>query len=233
MIRRLARLSVVAVTVISLAACAAPVQPNWTFAPAASGGTTAAASGAPEPTVPDTGAAAGSFEIKAFDLGFDPSHVMVDKPGTYAVTFKQHRRRAARRDVRRRDEDRGEPGRDGHGERDRARGRDHLHLLDPRPLGRRDAGRRHGRRQRGGLARRRPRPPHRPQAATPTADRCRSATSSPIRTRRHTSSTTRPRRRSFPARPTTSTSSSPRRRRPSRPASSRRSGRSAGPSRAR
>jgi len=83
----IARLTIIAAVTVALTACAAPVQPDWTFAPPASGGLAAGASGAPEPTVPDTGAA-GSFEVKAFDLGFDPAHVMVNKAGTYAVTFR-------------------------------------------------------------------------------------------------------------------------------------------------
>ena len=68
----IARLTIVAFVTLALAACAAPVKPDWTFAPPASGGTAASASGAPEPTVPDTGTA-GSFEVNAFDLGFDPT----------------------------------------------------------------------------------------------------------------------------------------------------------------
>ena len=89
MFRRTGRLTLVVAVALSLAACAAPVKPGWTFAPAApaASGGMADASGAPQPTLPDTGDAAGKFEIKAFDLGFDPAMVMVDKPGTYDVTF--------------------------------------------------------------------------------------------------------------------------------------------------
>jgi nitrite reductase (NO-forming) len=91
MFRRTGRLTLSVALVLSLAACAAPVKPGWTFAPAAPaapGGTTADASGAPVATLPDTGDAAGKFEIKAFDLGFDPAMVTVDKPGAYDVTFR-------------------------------------------------------------------------------------------------------------------------------------------------
>jgi nitrite reductase (NO-forming) len=91
MFRRTGRLTLAVAVVLSFAACASPVKPGWTFAPpapATSGETTADASSTPQPTLPDTGGSAGAFEIKAFDLGFDPAHVMVDKPGAYDVTFR-------------------------------------------------------------------------------------------------------------------------------------------------
>jgi nitrite reductase (NO-forming) len=87
MFRHVSRL-IAAAAILSLAACAAPASGSWTFPPPASGGTTGGVAGSPAPTAPETGGSAGSITIKAFDLGFEPAHVMVDKPGTYDVTFQ-------------------------------------------------------------------------------------------------------------------------------------------------
>ena len=61
-----------------VAGCAAPSAPGWTFAPAASptSGTLAGASPA---------ATLGTLEIEAFDLGFTPAQLTVDRPGRYEV----------------------------------------------------------------------------------------------------------------------------------------------------
>ncbi len=79
-----------------LAGCATSTAPGWTFPPAASGAAApsgAAPSGAaPSGSAPaasaPTGAAVGTIDIEAFDLGFKPGSIVVDKAGTYDVTFK-------------------------------------------------------------------------------------------------------------------------------------------------
>ena len=81
-----AALLVVALSVV-VAACAAPAQPGWTFAPAASQGPVAAASGVPGAQPSGHPAVLGTVAIEAFDLGFKPAAVTVDKPGTYTVAF--------------------------------------------------------------------------------------------------------------------------------------------------
>jgi len=87
MSRSILRLTAAAAALsLGLMACAPPTGADWTFAPPASGGTTAGGQATPAPTLPET-AETGSFTIKAFDLGFDPAHVMVDKVGPYEVTF--------------------------------------------------------------------------------------------------------------------------------------------------
>ena len=58
----------------------------------APGGGTSQASPSASPATP-TGPI-GTFEVRAFDLGFEPSMVHVDAPGTYARHLHQRRRRA-------------------------------------------------------------------------------------------------------------------------------------------
>jgi len=73
-----------AAVVLLLGACApAADMPTWTYTP---GG----AAGAPAPAAsqPQTGAVIGTLSINAFDLGFDPKDLTVDKAGAYEVTFK-------------------------------------------------------------------------------------------------------------------------------------------------
>jgi nitrite reductase (NO-forming) len=87
--RRIASLVAGMAAVSLLAACTASAgKPGWTFAPPAEGSAPPAAASPAPSSDPGTGAAAGSFEIEAFDLGFTPSTVEVDAPGTYEVTFR-------------------------------------------------------------------------------------------------------------------------------------------------
>jgi nitrite reductase (NO-forming) len=87
--RRIASLVAGMAAVSLLAACTASAgKPGWTFAPPAEGSAPPAVASPAPSSDPGTGAAAGSFEIEAFDLGFTPSTVEVDAPGTYEVTFR-------------------------------------------------------------------------------------------------------------------------------------------------
>jgi len=89
-------LAVLATTALLVSACSASTAPAWTFAPGQSGapGQPAAAAGsatAPSPAASGAPAApgqtVGSISIEAFDLGFKPSSITVDKPGLYEVRF--------------------------------------------------------------------------------------------------------------------------------------------------
>ncbi len=86
---------------VALVGCAVPASPSWTYAPPASGSTTATGS-APAPAIdagmpmPGMGtmagggnaiAAGGEIAIEAFDLGFTPNAVAVASPGSYPVSF--------------------------------------------------------------------------------------------------------------------------------------------------
>ena len=87
--RRILTRLTAAAAILSLAACAAPAAPNWTFPPAASGGAAGpVSSGAPAASQPVPGAVTDSIKIEAYDLGFEPAHVTVAKAGTYDVTFE-------------------------------------------------------------------------------------------------------------------------------------------------
>ena len=104
---------------------------------------------APESAQPSPSATAEAqareITITAFDLGFEPAMVDVPEPGTYTVTFVNDGGVAARRHLRRWDQDRGRGARDRHGRGDRAGRRHDLHLLGPRALRRRDDRRGDGR----------------------------------------------------------------------------------------
>ena len=87
---------------VALVGCAVPASPSWTYAPPASGSTTAGGS-SPAPAVdagmpmpgmsaaaPGDGtaiAAGGEIAIEAFDLGFTPNAVAVATAGSYPVSF--------------------------------------------------------------------------------------------------------------------------------------------------
>jgi nitrite reductase (NO-forming) len=86
MSRSVARLTVTAAIALSLVACAAPAPSGFSFAPPAGEG--AGASGAPGHSPGTAEAAAGAIAIEAFDLGFKPAAIDVDKAGMYDVTFK-------------------------------------------------------------------------------------------------------------------------------------------------
>jgi nitrite reductase (NO-forming) len=76
-------------TMALLAGCAASAaEPNWTFAPPAPAVSPAAAPSAAPSGDPGSGGTTGTIAIEAFDLGFTPSTVEVDAPGTYDVSFK-------------------------------------------------------------------------------------------------------------------------------------------------
>jgi nitrite reductase (NO-forming) len=90
MIRNRAPVFMVVAALLTVVACAAPLPAGWSFAPPA-GAQPDAASASPAPgegvSAVASPAAGGAIEITAFDLGFKPAHVTVDKPGTYDVTF--------------------------------------------------------------------------------------------------------------------------------------------------
>jgi nitrite reductase (NO-forming) len=84
-----------AVATLLVAACGEAKAPTWTYPPAG-----AASSGSPQASAPHSGetgshtpaaseaASVSTISIDAFDLGFTPASVVVDKAGTYPVTFK-------------------------------------------------------------------------------------------------------------------------------------------------
>jgi len=85
------------VLTVSLAGCGGAAAPQWTYAPAPSGDvaggqpTAAPASQAPAASQPPgasqapSGDVLGTLEVSAFDLGFKPNALTVDKPGSYEV----------------------------------------------------------------------------------------------------------------------------------------------------
>jgi len=93
-------LAVLATTALLVSACSASTAPAWTFAPDQPG--TGSGSGAgmmgsgmgagmmsPGASQPPAAPAqtVGSIAIEAFDLGFKPASITVDKPGLYEVRF--------------------------------------------------------------------------------------------------------------------------------------------------
>ena len=89
------RPAIIAAAAILIAGCAPAGAAVWTYAPpspaavaspAASG---AGASAAPQPTTAVVaGEPLGKLQIEAFDLGFKPNALTVDKAGTYTIEFK-------------------------------------------------------------------------------------------------------------------------------------------------
>jgi nitrite reductase (NO-forming) len=84
-----------AVAALLVAACGEAKAPTWTYPPAgpASSGSPQASATHSGETGSHTPAASGAtsvseISIDAFDLGFTPASVVVDKAGTYPVTFK-------------------------------------------------------------------------------------------------------------------------------------------------
>ena len=77
---------------------------------------TAGSSGEPAPSAPTAEGPIGDITITAFDLGFEPTMVHVEAPGTYTVTFVNDGGMLSRRDVRRRHHDRGRGSPDRTGE---------------------------------------------------------------------------------------------------------------------
>ena len=65
----------------------ASAGPAWTYPPAAASSPVAVASVTPSGEPSPHGSANGTIQIEAFDLGFTPAQVTVEKAGTYAVTF--------------------------------------------------------------------------------------------------------------------------------------------------
>jgi nitrite reductase (NO-forming) len=87
--RQVARTAASVALVALLSACAAPASPSWTFAPPASpgAGEPAASPGTPVDPAASQATSGGTIEIEAFDLGFTPSTVSVEKAGSYTVKF--------------------------------------------------------------------------------------------------------------------------------------------------
>ena len=81
------RAAMLAALLVAVSACAAAAKPGWTYAPAASQAPVAAASGAPAAQPSTNAGVIGTIVIEAFDLGFEPAAVTVDKAGTYTVAF--------------------------------------------------------------------------------------------------------------------------------------------------
>jgi len=88
--RHLARACATIALASLVGACAAPAAPGWTYAPpagsaapAASGGSAAPSAAVVDPAVSTT--SGGTIEIEAFDLGFTPAAIAVEKAGRYAV----------------------------------------------------------------------------------------------------------------------------------------------------
>jgi nitrite reductase (NO-forming) len=79
------------VLAVSLAGCGGAAAPEWTFAPAPSGGAAVgsvpspAASQAPAASQPPSGNVLGSLEVTGVDLGFKPATLSVDAVGDYEV----------------------------------------------------------------------------------------------------------------------------------------------------
>jgi nitrite reductase (NO-forming) len=95
---RLIRAGALLAAAALLAGCARAGAPGWTFPPGGNGPGLTAGSGGPPPAssapsagtsaAPATGEAVGKFDVEAFDLGFKPAAITVDKAGTYDVSFK-------------------------------------------------------------------------------------------------------------------------------------------------
>ncbi len=82
-------LMILASAVVAMA-CASPAGPTWTFPvpQSATPGPAAAGSPTPAPVASSAaGAVAGEIDLSAFDLGFTPNAITVDKPGRYTVKF--------------------------------------------------------------------------------------------------------------------------------------------------
>jgi len=87
--RRTLPLVAASAMIIAFAGCASGTPPTWTYAPAPPSSAAPAASAAPSAAASGVGVAeAGSFQIDAFDLGFKPNQLTVDKAGAFKVTFK-------------------------------------------------------------------------------------------------------------------------------------------------
>ena len=76
----------VLVAIFLTAGCAADATARWTYPPAEPGTAAAAAAPSASPSQAAT-AAIGTIDVKAFDLGFTPNQLTVDKAGRYAVTL--------------------------------------------------------------------------------------------------------------------------------------------------
>ncbi len=87
--RRLLSTIALGVLLIVTTGCASSSAAHWTYAPASAQPAVAAAAGSSAAPASSAAAAApiGTVAIEAFDLGFKPSTVTVDKPGRYTVTL--------------------------------------------------------------------------------------------------------------------------------------------------
>ena len=77
----------VLVAIFLTAGCTADATARWTYPPAEPGRRAAARGGAIGEPVAAATAAIGTVDVKAFDLGFTPNQLTVDKAGRYAVTL--------------------------------------------------------------------------------------------------------------------------------------------------
>ncbi|HYN48571.1 MAG TPA: hypothetical protein VER83_06860, partial [Candidatus Nanopelagicales bacterium] len=81
------------VLTVSLAGCGGAAAPQWTYAPAPTGGVAVgpvaspATSQAPAASQAPSGEVLGTLEVTAVDLGFKPATLSVDKVGAYTVTL--------------------------------------------------------------------------------------------------------------------------------------------------
>ena len=77
----------VAAAMLAGACTPAAAKPTWTFQPGTGGGAAAPAATTPGTTsgAPTSGEVLGTVELTAFDMGFQPAHAEVDKPGRYQV----------------------------------------------------------------------------------------------------------------------------------------------------
>jgi nitrite reductase (NO-forming) len=71
--------------VLLVAGCASSASPGWTFPPAGTAAPGAAGPSSAPGTPPVAGPVLGTLEVEAFDLGFRPAALTVDKPGRYEV----------------------------------------------------------------------------------------------------------------------------------------------------
>ncbi len=76
----------VLVAIFLTAGCTADATARWTYPPAEPGTAAVAAAPSASPSQAAT-APIGTIDVKAFDLGFTPNQLTVDKAGRYAVTL--------------------------------------------------------------------------------------------------------------------------------------------------
>jgi len=76
-----------ALAVLAAACAPAAGAPTWTYSPGGAQGASGAGAGStPAPGI-GAGEVLGTLDVKAFDLGFDPNSLTVDKPGRYQINL--------------------------------------------------------------------------------------------------------------------------------------------------